>query len=93
MIVAGDHFSSNASRLAEVARSAGCSAVQLVADASYVDWSLLCGARTVGLTAAASTPEQTVAGIIDAIRGRFDVEIEEAAHVPEAAIFKPLRFD
>lgn len=93
VIVAGDHFSSNASRLAEVARSAGCSAVQLVADASYVDWSLLSGARTVGLTAAASTPEQTVTGIIDAIRGRFDVQIEEAPHVPEAATFKPLRFD
>lgn len=93
VIVAGEHFSSNASRLAEVARSSGCPAVQLVADASHVDWSLLTGARTVGLTAAASTPERTVTGIIEALRGRYDVRIEETRHQPESAIFKPLRFD
>jgi 4-hydroxy-3-methylbut-2-en-1-yl diphosphate reductase len=93
VIVAGEHFSSNATRLAEVARASGCDAVQLVADASHVDWSLLSGARTVGLTAAASTPEQTITGIIDALRRRFDVRIEEAAHAPETAVFKPLRFD
>lgn len=93
VIVAGEHFSSNASRLAELARSSGCAAVQLVADSSYVDWSLLSGARTVGLTAAASTPERTVTEIIDALRERFDVRIEEAPHTPELTNFRPLRFD
>lgn len=93
VIVAGEQFSSNASRLAEVARSSGCASVQLVADASHVDWSLLSGARTVALTAAASTPERTVTGIIDALCRRYDVRIEEAPHKPESAAFKPLRFD
>lgn len=93
VIVAGEHFSSNASRLAEVARSSGCAAVQLVADSSSVDWSLLSGARTVGLTAAASTPERTVTDIIDAMRERFDVRIEETMQISELTNFRPLRFD
>jgi 4-hydroxy-3-methylbut-2-enyl diphosphate reductase len=91
VIVAGEHFSSNASRLAEVARSVGCASVQLVADASHVDWLRIAGARTVGLTAAASTPDQTVSGIIEALGDRFDLRIEESAHGPEATTFKPLR--
>lgn len=93
IIVAGEHFSSNASRLVEVARSSGCASVQLIADASHVDWSLLSGARTIGLTAAASTPERTVSEIIDALGGRFDLRVEEAAHAAEATTFKALRFE
>ena len=93
IIVAGEHFSSNASRLVEVARSSGCASVQLIADASRVDWSLLSGARTIGLTAAASTPERTVSEIIDALRGRFDLRVAEAAQAAEATTFKALRFE
>ena len=41
MIVAGESFSSNACRLAEVAASAGCPAVQRVTGAEELDWSRL----------------------------------------------------
>ena len=91
VIVAGEHFSSNACRLAEVARLSGCDAVQLVADAADLDFALLDGARSVGITAAASTPEATVAGIVAALADRFDLAIEEAAHVTEQMVFKPVR--
>ncbi|MDT9598977.1 4-hydroxy-3-methylbut-2-enyl diphosphate reductase [Sphingosinicella sp. GR2756] len=91
MIVAGEHFSSNACRLAEVASAFGCPSVQLVADASHVDWSLLTRSRIVAITSAASTPEATVEGIVAALAGRFDVQVEEVEHVAETVSFKPLK--
>jgi 4-hydroxy-3-methylbut-2-enyl diphosphate reductase len=93
IIVAGEAFSSNASRLAEVARAFGCPSVQLVANASHVDWALLEHCRFVGLTAAASTPESTVTAIIEALGERFDVHVEEFGRSRESAVFKPMRID
>ncbi|WP_238475397.1 4-hydroxy-3-methylbut-2-enyl diphosphate reductase [Sphingomonas cavernae] len=90
VIVAGERFSSNALRLAEVARAAGCLRVQLIPDASHIDWSLIMGARTVGLSAAASTPEWSVTTIVDAMRARFEVSIEEFFDADETAVFRPL---
>lgn len=93
MIVAGENFSSNACRLAEVARAFGCPSVQLVAEASHVDWSLLTRIRTVGITSAASTPESTVSGIIDALSSRFAVHVREVEHLEETTMFKPVRIN
>ncbi|MBX3562411.1 MAG: 4-hydroxy-3-methylbut-2-enyl diphosphate reductase [Sphingomonas sp.] len=91
IIVAGAPFSSNACRLAEVARAAGCGTVQLVAEAGEVDFALLDGARQIGITAAASTPEASVVAILDALAMRFDLEIEEREAIAEATRFKPMR--
>jgi 4-hydroxy-3-methylbut-2-enyl diphosphate reductase len=91
VIVAGEAFSSNACRLAEVARAAGCDSVQLVADAADLDFALLDGLSSVGITAAASTPEVTVNGIVAALATRFDVEVDEAVHMVERMVFKPVR--
>ncbi len=93
MLVAGENFSSNACRLAEVAKAFGCPSVQLVADASHVDWSLLGRIRTIGITSAASTPASTVSGIIEALSARFEVRVEEVEHVAETAAFKPVRIN
>ena len=60
VIVAGERFSSNACRLAEVARASGCPSVQLVAGAEDLDWGLLRGRSRIGITAAASTPESVL---------------------------------
>ena len=92
IIVAGEDFSSNACRLAEVARDAGCDSVQLVADAAAVDLDRLVTVRTVGISAAASTPEETVAGILALLGQHFDVALEEARQREESTVFKPLRF-
>jgi 4-hydroxy-3-methylbut-2-enyl diphosphate reductase len=88
VIVAGESFSSNARRLAEVASHAGCPAVQLVADARGLDWSRLRGRATVGVTAAASTPESSVSGILQALGARYRLEVEEIEAEPEAAAFR-----
>ena len=90
MLVAGDSLSSNAARLAEIARAAGCPAVQLVEGASEIDWSVLGRPRTIGVTAAASTPEEAVDEIVAALGARFEARIEEREAVVETARFKPL---
>jgi 4-hydroxy-3-methylbut-2-en-1-yl diphosphate reductase len=91
MIVAGEHFSSNACRLAEVAEAAGCGTVQLVSDASRIDWHRLPMKGTLGLTAAASTPEIIVTGILDALRERYRLRIEEVEGAEESVEFRPVK--
>lgn len=92
VIVAGERFSSNACRLAEVARAGGCPNVQLVASADELDLDALHGATTVGISAAASTPEETVEAIVAALAARFELAIEERHQLTETMVFKPVRF-
>lgn len=89
VIVAGDPSSSNANRLAEVA-AAHCDRVQLIANASEIDWSLVPERGAIGISAAASTPETAVQSIIDALARRFTVRIEEVETVRETIAFKRL---
>lgn len=93
IIVAGETFSSNACRLVEVARAARCPSVQLVAEPTQIDWRLLDDCRSIGITAAASTPDSTVSAIVDHLARRFDLAIEELGDPYERAVFKPLRVD
>ena len=90
ILVVGESFSSNACRLAEVATAAGCPSVQLVAEAAGLDWESLPRSGTIGLTAAASTPESSTEGIIAALRSRFRLRIEEISAVEETMMFKPV---
>ncbi len=87
MIVAGESFSSNANRLAEVA-AARCASVQLVADAADLDWSRLPASGSIGITAAASTPERSVDGILAALAQRYRLRVEEVEAASETTIFK-----
>jgi 4-hydroxy-3-methylbut-2-enyl diphosphate reductase len=89
IIVAGERFSSNACRLAEVAE-AYCGAVQLVAGPDEIDWSALPKSGSVGITAAASTPETSVQAILSALGVRYRIKVEEAGSEPEATVFKRL---
>lgn len=89
VIVAGERFSSNACRLAEVA-SLHCSAVQLVAGPEDIDWSELPSSGSIGITAAASTPETSVQAIVSAFGARYRTRVEEAGAEPEATVFKRL---
>ena len=93
MIVAGEHFSSNACRLAEVANASGCPSVQLVAHASKIDWNRLPARGTVGVTAAASTPDIVVKGIIEALCARYRVEVVEVGSPEESTVFKAVRIE
>jgi 4-hydroxy-3-methylbut-2-enyl diphosphate reductase len=93
MVVVGETFSSNACRLAEVAASFGCPSVQLVADSSGLDWAGLDDCRSIGITAAASTPEASVSGILEALGQRFELQVQEVGDAQESAVFKPMRID
>lgn len=88
MIVAGESFSSNACRLAELAASAGCPAVQRVTGPEDLDWSRLPRRGSLGITAAASTPESVVTEILEALRSSYRLRIEEVSAIQETTEFK-----
>ena len=87
MLVIGATNSSNSLRLAEVAERLDVPA-RLIARAADIDWDWLGTPRSIGLTAGASAPEVLVREVVDALRTRFDVTEEEAAHVNEGMVFK-----
>lgn len=87
MLVIGATNSSNSLRLAEVAERLDVPA-RLIARAADIDWDWFGTPETIGLTAGASAPEVLVREVVDALRTRFDVTEEEAAHVNEGMIFK-----
>jgi 4-hydroxy-3-methylbut-2-enyl diphosphate reductase len=87
MLVIGAPNSSNSLRLAEAAERIGIPA-RLIQRASEIDWDWLGTPATLGLTAGASAPEVLVTEVIDALRLRFSVTTEEAAHVNEDMVFK-----
>ncbi len=88
VLVVGSKNSSNSVRLVEVALKAGARDARLLDDASQLDWSWFDGVTTVGLTAGASAPEPLVQGVIDALRGRFDVTVADDPGEAETVTFK-----
>lgn len=89
VIVAGENFSSNACRLAEVA-GAFCSRVQLVSGPDEIEWSDLPRSGVIGLSAAASTPETVVQAILAALAVRYRVILDELESSRESTVFKRL---
>jgi 4-hydroxy-3-methylbut-2-enyl diphosphate reductase len=76
VLVVGSHNSSNSNRLVEVAERHGCRA-KLVDSESDIDLSLLNGARRIGVTAGASSPERVVRRIVGALAVLGPVSISE----------------
>jgi 4-hydroxy-3-methylbut-2-enyl diphosphate reductase len=87
MVVVGSANSSNTNRLVEVSRRAGCPAV-LVEDASELALDVLAGARTIGLTAGASVPDELVDGVVAALSALGSVAVEERRVVEESVQFR-----
>ncbi len=88
VLVVGSANSSNSKRLVEKALSSGARAAYLVEDASAIEARWLDGVRTLGLTAGASAPEDLVTGVLDCLRRRSAVTVEEIAPVRESVVFK-----
>ena len=88
VIVVGAENSSNSQRLVEVALTAGAAGGRLVADMHAIDWDEMDGATHIGLSAGASAPESLVHQIIDAMRSRYDLVLDENALVEETVTFK-----
>jgi len=80
--------SSNSLRLVEVARQAGCASAFLVQRARDLDWSLIGGVQTIGISAGASAPEILVEEVIQALAERREIEIEEVTVAVENVEFK-----
>lgn len=84
VIVIGSKSSSNSSRLAEIAREKG----YLISDISEIDEDVLEAAKTIGITAGASTPNVMVQEVIDFINNKFPgTEIKELEHEDEIMEF------
>lgn len=88
VFVIGSANSSNSQRLVEVARKAGAKYARLIENAGCIDWSLLDGVKTVGLSAGASAPENLVDGVIEAFAERFTLSVEEVRVTDENVEFK-----
>jgi 4-hydroxy-3-methylbut-2-enyl diphosphate reductase len=88
VLVIGAPNSSNSMRLVEVASRAGVKRSALVQRASDINWSLIEGARIVGLTAGASAPDVLIQEVIDAFRARYDVTVEETETARETVQFR-----
>lgn len=86
VLVVGAPTSSNSNRLVEVAAAHGARA-QLVEDADRIDPAWLEGARTVGVTAGASTPEFLVEAVGVRLRALGGVRSEPLAIVDEGVRF------
>ena len=87
IVVIGAPNSSNSNRLAEVARTAGCPKAVLVRHAGEIEESWLEGVGTLGVTAGASAPELLVRDLIETLRGRRDVAVEERGVAVEDVTF------
>jgi len=94
VIVVGSPNSSNSQRLREVAERNGAPCAVLVQSIAELDWSVLNGARRIGVTAGASAPEVLVEEILDALAQRYALEVEIVRAVDEDVVFplpRPLR--
>jgi 4-hydroxy-3-methylbut-2-enyl diphosphate reductase len=87
VLVIGAPNSSNSVRLVEVALRAGARRAVLIQHAGEIDWSMFEGVNTVGLSAGASAPEVLVDEVIDALRSRYTLAIEETTVTREDVAF------
>jgi 4-hydroxy-3-methylbut-2-enyl diphosphate reductase len=87
VLVIGAPNSSNSLRLVEVAERQGIRAA-LIQRAADLDWSMLDGVGTLGITAGASAPEILVRELVDLLATRFDVTEREEETTRETIAFK-----
>ena len=87
ILVVGSQTSSNSRSLRQVAAVYGARAF-LIDDAGDITDAMLNGARTVGVTAGASAPEDVVMGVIAELRRRGANLVEEFVLLREDMVFK-----
>jgi 4-hydroxy-3-methylbut-2-enyl diphosphate reductase len=87
VLVVGAANSSNSNRLREIAAEVGVKAY-LIADAEALDPEWVKGAKSVGITAGASAPEELVQNLIDRLRDLDTVECEKLPGITENVRFR-----
>jgi 4-hydroxy-3-methylbut-2-enyl diphosphate reductase len=88
VVVIGSPNSSNSQRLREVAERAGAPRAILLPQATALDWTLLEGVETLGLTAGASAPESLVEELLTELGACYRLDIEERRVTTETLAFK-----
>jgi 4-hydroxy-3-methylbut-2-enyl diphosphate reductase len=88
VIVIGSPNSSNSLRLREVAERSGATRAILLPRADALDWSVMTGVTTLGVTAGASAPEVLVDQLLARLREHYTLHIEERSVTTEDVIFK-----
>jgi 4-hydroxy-3-methylbut-2-enyl diphosphate reductase len=88
VVVIGNANSSNSQRLREVAERAGAPRAILLPRAAALDWTMLEGVQTLGLTAGASVPEYLVEELLAELGACYRLSIEERRITTEAVAFK-----
>jgi 4-hydroxy-3-methylbut-2-enyl diphosphate reductase len=88
LVVIGAFNSSNSVRLREVAERAGAPRAVLLPNAEVLEWSWLNNVSTLGVTAGASAPERLVEVLLDRLRERYTLAIEERPVTQEDVVFK-----
>ena len=87
ILVVGSKNSSNSNRLREVAEKEGVSS-WLIDSASDIDPAWLVGVKTVGITAGASAPEESVQDVVSYLRQfNQDLEAESMSMIEEDVVF------
>jgi 4-hydroxy-3-methylbut-2-enyl diphosphate reductase len=88
VIVIGSPNSSNSQRLREVAERSGAGRALLVPRLDSLDWSVLQGVSTLGITAGASAPEALVQEMLAEMAKRYTLCIEERIVKEENVTFR-----
>jgi 4-hydroxy-3-methylbut-2-enyl diphosphate reductase len=86
--VIGAANSSNSQRLREVAERSGAARALLIPTEAAMDWSVLEGVATLGLTAGASAPESLVEALLARLATRYRLAIDERRVTEEDVTFK-----
>ena len=87
ILVIGADYSSNSNRLREIGAEAGTDS-HLIPDAGSLNPAWLEGARTLGITAGASAPEELVQALVDRLREMFDVTVTDLDGIEENVTFR-----
>ena len=88
VLVLGSRNSSNSQRLREVAERAGAPRAVLIDSVAALDWTLLDGVATLGISAGASAPEELVQDLLARLGERYALAIEERRVTFEDISFK-----
>ena len=85
-LVIGDRMSSNSNRLRELGADSGVPAY-LVLGADEIEPAWLRGKQAIGITSGASTPENSVAAVVQRLRELGASSVEEVDGIPETIEF------
>lgn len=88
VLVLGSRNSSNSQRLREVAERAGAPLALLIDSVAALDWTVLDGVTTLGISAGASAPEALVQDLLARLGERYALAIEERRVTTETISFR-----